>query len=83
MKLKSASHWNIFVFCHQWKFMSDLQMSHEKMSDFASFLLFGLTVVIKLINVNFEIHWNTLIFFCKKRYDADLNMSQGKMSELV
>ena len=36
--------------------MSDLQMSYEKMSDFASFLLFGLTVVIKLINLNFEIH---------------------------
>ena len=30
-------------------------MSHEKMSDFASFLLLGFTLVIKLRNFDFEI----------------------------
>ena len=31
-------------------------MSQEKMSDFLSFPLFGLTLVIKLGNFDFEIH---------------------------
>ena len=30
-------------------------MSHEKMSDFVSFLLLGFTLVIKLRNFDFEI----------------------------
>ena len=41
---------------------SDLNMSHGKMSDFVSFLLFGYTLAIKLRNFDFESHWNTLIF---------------------
>ena len=41
---------------------SHLNMSHGKMSDFVSFLLFGYTLAIKLINFDFESHWNTLIF---------------------
>ena len=46
--------------------VSDLNMSHGKMSDFVSFPLFGFTLVIKLRNFDFESHWNTLIFFDKK-----------------
>ena len=38
----------------------DLNMSHEKMSGFVSFPLFGFTLVIKLINFDFEGHENTL-----------------------
>ena len=36
--------------------MSDLNMPHEKMSDFISFPLFGFTLVIKLRNFDFECH---------------------------
>ena len=36
--------------------VSDLNMSHEKMSYFVSFPLFGFTLVIKLRNVDFEGH---------------------------
>ena len=46
--------------------MSDLNMPHGKMSDFALFSLFGLTLVIRLRNCNFENHWNTLMFLDKK-----------------
>ena len=35
---------------------SDLDMSHEKMSDFVSFLLFGFVLVIKLRSFDFENH---------------------------
>ena len=45
---------------------SDLNMSHGKMSDFASFLLFGFTLIIKLRNFDFESHSNAVIFFDKK-----------------
>ena len=48
--------------------MSDLNMSHGKMSGFISLPLFGFTLVIKPTNFDFESHWNTLIFFDKKRY---------------
>ena len=34
--------------------VSDWNMSHEKMSDFVSFPLFGLTLVIKLKNFDFK-----------------------------
>ena len=34
----------------------DLNMSHGKMSDFVSFLLFGFALVIKLRNFDFESH---------------------------
>ena len=46
IKLKDTnckSHWNILVFCCQWNMMSDLNISHEKMSDFVPFSLFGFT----------------------------------------
>ena len=33
---------------------SDLNMSHEKMPGFVSFPLFGLTLVIKLRNIDFK-----------------------------
>ena len=45
--------------------MSDLNMSHGKMSNFVSFSLFGFTLVIKLRNFDLEGHENTLIFFDK------------------
>ena len=48
------------------KKVSDLNMCHEKMSDFASFLFFGFTLVIKSRHFDFESHWNTLIYFDKK-----------------
>ena len=77
MKLKSEfamksanykSHQNILVFYNQWKIMSDLNMSHEEMSDFVLFPLFGFTLVIKLRNFDIESHWNAWIFFDKKRH---------------
>ena len=74
MKLEDAnykSHWNILLFCDQWKMMSDLNMSQEKMSDFVSFSLFGLTVVMKLRKFDFESHWTTLIFHDKKDMVSD------------
>ena len=70
-KFKDAnyeSHWNILVFCDEWNTMSDLNMSHEKMSDFVSLLLFGFLSVTKLRNFDVESRWNTLIFFDKKVY---------------
>ena len=36
-------------------------MSHEKISDFVSFSLFRFTLVINLIDFDFESHLNTLI----------------------
>ena len=36
--------------------VSDLNMPHGKMSDFFSFPLFGLTLVIKLRNADFKGH---------------------------
>ena len=41
--------------------MSDLNISHGKMSDFVSFPLFGFTLVIKLRNFDFEGHQSTVI----------------------
>ena len=61
-------HWNISVFYDQWKIMSDLNMSHGKMSNFVSIPLFGFTLVIKLGNFQFERQWNILIFFDEERY---------------
>ena len=58
-------------------------MSHEKMSNFASFPLFAFTVVIKLTYFDTESHWNTLIFFDKKDTVSDLNMPHEKMSDFV
>ena len=40
----------------QWEIMSDLNMSHGKMSGFVSFPLLGFTLVVKLRNFNFEGH---------------------------
>ena len=37
--------------------VSNLNMSHGKMSDFVSFPLFGFTLVIKLRNFDSESHW--------------------------
>ena len=62
MKLKEAnyeSQWNILVFCGQWKMMSDLNMSHGKVSDLVLFSLFWFTLAIKLRNFDSESHWNT------------------------
>ena len=61
MKLKDTnykSHWNIFVFYNQWKMMSDMNMSHGKMSDFVSFPLLGFILVIKPRNFDFKGHQN-------------------------
>ena len=46
----------IEVFCDQKKVISDLNISHGKISDFVSFPLFGLTSVIELRNFDFQSH---------------------------
>ena len=66
--------------------VSYLNMFHEKIPDFVSFLLFGSTLNIKLRSLDLKIHWNTLIFFDKKKYGdivSDLNISHGKMFDFV
>ena len=50
--------------------MSDLNMNHEKMSDFISFSLFGFTLVIKLRNFEEDMV-------------SGLAMPHGKMSDFV
>ena len=65
MKLKDANykdHWNISVFCDQWKIISDLSMSHGKVSDFVSFPFFEFILVKSLKNFGFESQWNNLTF---------------------
>ena len=59
MKLKGANykrHCNILGICDQGKMMVNLNMSHEKMSDFASFPLLGFALVIKETIFEFESH---------------------------
>ena len=74
----------MLVFCDQWKMMLDLNMSNEKMSDFASFPLFWFALIIKLRNFDYENQWNTLICFSIKKYiTSDLNIFHGKMSDFV
>ena len=85
------SHWNNSIYCDQWKMTSDLHMSDGKTSDSVSFLLFGITLFIKLINFDFESHFSTLIFFIKKilhqiwstLMTSDLNMACGKIFDFV
>ena len=48
--------------------LSDLNISHGKLTDFVSFLLFRSTLVITLRNYDFESHSNSLVFFDKKIY---------------
>ena len=55
--------------------MSDLNMSHRKMSCFVSLPLFGFTLIIKLRHFDSERNWNNLIFFDKKNMTSDLSMS--------
>ena len=58
--------------------MSDLNISYGKMSDFVSFPLFRVTLVMKLRNLNFKVRENTLIFFDKEndvRFDYVLSNS--------
>ena len=62
--------------------MSDLDMSHEKMSDFVLFALFVFVLVIKLRNLYFESYWNTLIFLDKKNV-LDSIISCQTVSDLV
>ena len=58
------SRWNTLTKKYM---MSDLNIFHEKMSDFVSFPLFGFfTLVMKLRILDNESHWNALIFFYEK-----------------
>ena len=57
-------------------------MFHGKIYYFLSFLLFGITLVIKLNNLDFECHGSILLFSDKKGMASALNMSHGKMSNL-
>ena len=63
--------------------MSDLNMSHGKMSDFVSFASFGFTLAIKLRNFDFESHWSSLIFLINNCIVSYLNMSHGKIYDFV
>ena len=84
MKLKDVNyktHWNILVFCDQWKIRSYLTLSHWKMSNFVLFLLFRLSVITKLRNFDLESHWNTLIFFDKKRYGVRFELEIDRQFE--
>ena len=63
--------------------MSDLNMNHEKMSDFILLSLFGFSLVIKLRNFDFESHCNALICCDQKDMASDLDMSHGKMSDFI
>ena len=87
MKLKDAnykSHWTILVLFDQWKKMSDLNMSHEDMSDFVLFPLLGFTLVIKLRNFDFQSYWKILnIFLVNKKPMAGLNISFQTVADLV
>ena len=82
-EIEKCRHWNISIFYNQWKILSDLNMSHGKMSDFLSFPFFGFPLAIKPRKPDFESHWNILIFFDKKWFVSDLNMSDGKVSDFV
>ena len=55
--------------------MSDLNMCHEKMLDFVSFLLFGFALTIKLRNFDFESHWDILWLKNDARFDYVLSKS--------
>ena len=58
------------VFFNKKNMASDLNMSHEKMSDFVSYPLFLFTLVIKLINVVFNKFVEILSFFFEKKNDV-------------
>ena len=62
--------------------VSELNMSHGKLSDFVSFPLFGFNLARKLGNFDFEGHQNILMLFDKKMM-SDLNMSCQTLSDLV
>ena len=65
------------------KTMSDLNISHGKMSDFVSVSLLGLTLVIESINFDFKSDPNTSIFFDKKDLTSNLKIFHGKTSDFV
>ena len=60
--------------------MSDLNMSHGKMSDFASFPLFGFNLVIKLKIAILKVI-KILCFLMKKKMTSDSNMPHEKFSD--
>ena len=62
--------------------LSDLNMSHEKMSDFVSFPLLRFTLVIKLRNFDLSLLKYFIIIFDKKMM-SDLIMSCQTMSDFV
>ena len=62
--------------------LSDLNMSHEKMSDFVSFPLLRFTLVIKLRNFDLSLLKYFIMIFDKKMM-SDLIMSCQTVSDLV
>ena len=64
---------------------SDLNMAHEKMFDFVSFLLFGFTLIIKLRNVDIESRLNMYIYIyiLFKKMMSDLNMFCQTTCDLI
>ena len=80
--------WKFFNIIWQKKYITlDLNVSHGKMANFVSFLLFGLTLVIKLGNFDFKCYRNTLILFDqkpkKKKKILDLIVPCQPVSDLV
>ena len=71
------SHWNNLIFCEQWLCHICLCPMEKRLLLF-HFPLFGLILVVKLINFNFESHLNILMSFDKKDMVSDLNMSYEK-----
>ena len=81
---KTAKFWKVverlWYFKIKTNITSYLNISHENMSDFVSFSLFGFTFFLKVRNLDFDTHWNTLFF--DKKTMSDLNMSCQAMSDL-
>ena len=63
--------------------VSNLNMSHGKMSIFVPLLLVEFSLVTKLGNFNFQCDWNTSLLFYKKNIVLDLNMPHGKLPGFV
>ena len=62
--------------------LSDLYITHKKISDFVLFPLFEFTLVTRMRNFDFRSHCNTL-FFLSKKMMLDLNMSCQILFNLV
>ena len=65
------------------KLIDNLNISHEKISDFFSFSLLGFTLVLKMRNLDFESHWSNSIFFDTKRYSVRFELEIDRQKYLT